>query len=67
MKYIIDTLSIQVKLPKVKAHSSDPLNDQADLLAKESLSIASPTIINKLSIPTDLHSFARSCETKNLR
>ncbi|POG67801.1 hypothetical protein GLOIN_2v1843361 [Rhizophagus irregularis DAOM 181602=DAOM 197198] len=35
VKYIINTLKLNVSLIKVKAHSGNPLNDAADMLAKE--------------------------------
>ncbi|POG77735.1 ribonuclease H-like domain-containing protein [Rhizophagus irregularis DAOM 181602=DAOM 197198] len=48
---IINTLSLNVKFIKVKAHSGDPFNDIADALAKVGHVVVSPTIIKHNNLP----------------
>jgi len=37
ISYIIEQLDLDVRMTKVKAHSSDRLNDMADILAKRAI------------------------------
>ncbi|PKY54146.1 hypothetical protein RhiirA4_472792 [Rhizophagus irregularis] len=58
IKFIINTLKLKVSLFKVKAHSGHPLNDAADLLAKQGLTSKEYLNINIQHINT------QSCHLK---
>jgi len=48
---VIEVLDLTVKMVKVKAHSDDRLNDQADKIAKEAACKASRLNLNYTKIP----------------